>query len=149
MCRGLLVLVFISRYAEAQLPVTRLMCHYYEYHCLGDKHEIFISCNYILIFNICCLDMHGLSCLQHFKHFELILVELYCTGILIVLTVMIKLKSAPILTRVEGSYVGLTHISLASFLWDIGKQNSPRCDAAECGVSSGAILFAQRNFIEK
>ena len=25
----------------------------------------------------------------------------------------------------------LTHISLASFLWDIGKQNSPRCDALE------------------
>ena len=36
----------------------------------------------------------------------------------------------------------LTHISLASLLWDIGKQNSPRCDAAECGVPSGAILFA-------
>ena len=27
-------------------------------------------------------------------------------------------------------------------LWDIGKQNSPRCDAAERGVPSGAILFA-------
>ena len=40
----------------------------------------------------------------------------------------------------------LTHISLASFLWDIGKQNSPRCDAAKCGVQSGAILFA---YIEK
>ena len=25
----------------------------------------------------------------------------------------------------------LIHISLASFLWDIGKQNSPRCDAAK------------------
>ena len=24
----------------------------------------------------------------------------------------------------------LTHLSLASLLWDIGKQNSPRCDAA-------------------
>ena len=36
----------------------------------------------------------------------------------------------------------LTHISLASLLWDIGKQNSPRCDAAERGVPSGAILFA-------
>ena len=43
----------------------------------------------------------------------------------------------------------LTHLSLASLLWDIGKQNSPRCDAAERGVPSGAILFAQRNFIEK
>ena len=43
----------------------------------------------------------------------------------------------------------LTHLSLASLLWDIGKQNSPRCDAAERGVPSGAILFAYRNFIEK
>ena len=25
----------------------------------------------------------------------------------------------------------LTHLSLASFLWDIGKQYSPRCDATE------------------
>ena len=41
----------------------------------------------------------------------------------------------------------LTHLSLASLLWDIGKQNSPRCDAEECGVPSGAILFV--NFIEK
>ena len=36
----------------------------------------------------------------------------------------------------------LTHLSLASLLWDISKQNSPRCDAAEHGVPSGAILFA-------
>ena len=36
----------------------------------------------------------------------------------------------------------LTHLSLASLLWDIGKQNSPRWDAAERGVPSGAILFA-------
>ena len=36
----------------------------------------------------------------------------------------------------------LTHLSLASLLWDIGKQNSPRCDAAERGVPSGAILFS-------
>ena len=40
------------------------------------------------------------------------------------------------------------HISLANFLWDIDKQNSPRCDAAERGVASEAILFAsKRNFI--
>ena len=39
----------------------------------------------------------------------------------------------------------LTHISLASFLWDIGKQNSPRCDAAERGVPSGAVLFAYKD----
>ena len=44
-----------------------------------------------------------------------------------------------------GTFVGfflLTHISLASFLWDIGKQHSPRCNAAERGIPSGAILFA-------
>ena len=40
-------------------------------------------------------------------------------------------------------------LSLVSLLWDIGKQYSPRCDAAECGVPSGAILFAERIFIEK
>ena len=28
--------------------------------------------------------------------------------------------------------VGLAHISLASFLWDIGKQCRPRSDATEC-----------------
>ena len=38
--------------------------------------------------------------------------------------------------------VQLTHLSLASLLWDIGKQSSPRCDAAKRGVPSGAILFA-------
>ena len=36
----------------------------------------------------------------------------------------------------------LTHLSLDFFLWDIGKQHSPRCDAAERGVPFGAILFA-------
>ena len=36
----------------------------------------------------------------------------------------------------------LTHLSLAALLWDIGEQNSPRCDAAKRGVPSGAILFA-------
>ena len=43
----------------------------------------------------------------------------------------------------------LTYLTLASILWDIGKQYIPRCDAAECGVPSGAILFAYRNLIEK
>ena len=42
----------------------------------------------------------------------------------------------------------ICYLSLASLLWDIGKQNSPRCNAAERGVPSGAILFAQSNFIE-
>ena len=43
----------------------------------------------------------------------------------------------------------LTHLSLASLLWDIGKQHSPRCDAAERGVPPATILFAKRIFIEK
>ena len=43
----------------------------------------------------------------------------------------------------------LTHISLVFILWDIGKQHSPRCDATERGVPSGAILFAWKSFIEK
>ena len=43
----------------------------------------------------------------------------------------------------------LTHISLASLLWDLGKQNSPRRDAAERGVPSGAILFAYKKFHRK
>ena len=38
---------------------------------------------------------------------------------------------------------------LNQMISDIGKQNSPRCDAAFCGVPSGAILFALRTFIEK
>ena len=42
----------------------------------------------------------------------------------------------------------LTHISLATFLWDIGKQYSHRCDTAERGVPSGAILFAKKIFIK-
>ena len=46
-------------------------------------------------------------------------------------------------------FVALTHLSLASLLRDIGKQHSSRCDAAERGVPSGAMLFAWRNFIEK
>ena len=31
-----------------------------------------------------------------------------------------------------GLHCLLTHISLASFLWDIGKQCRPRSDAVEC-----------------
>ena len=46
-------------------------------------------------------------------------------------------------------FVILAHISLASFLWDICKQNNLRCDAAKRGVPSGAILFAYMVFIEK
>ena len=41
----------------------------------------------------------------------------------------------------------LLNSPLASFLWDVGKQNSPWCDAALCDVPSGAILFAYIIFI--
>ena len=43
----------------------------------------------------------------------------------------------------------LTHISLASYFGDIGKQYRPRWDAAERGVSSGSTLFAYRNFYKQ
>ena len=43
----------------------------------------------------------------------------------------------------------LVHLILASLLWDIGKQNSPVCDAAKRGVPSEAILFAERKIVEK
>ena len=49
----------------------------------------------------------------------------------------------------DVSYLIFTHISLASFLCDMDKQNSPRCDAAERGRPSGALLFAYLIFIEK
>ena len=42
----------------------------------------------------------------------------------------------------------LTHLSLASFLWDIGKQCRPRSDTAERGVLSGSSLFAYRMFYQ-
>ena len=56
-----------------------------------------------------------------------------------------------VLAKVRSiTHVSLTHIhvSLASFLWDIGKQYSPICDAEKCGVPSEAILFAHKKFIE-
>ena len=46
-------------------------------------------------------------------------------------------------------HVPLTHLTMTSFLWDKGKQNSPRWDTAKRGVPSGAILFADMIFIEK
>ena len=39
---------------------------------------------------------------------------------------------------------GLTHVRLASFLWDFSKQCKPRSDAAERGVWSGYPPFAYR-----
>ena len=55
----------------------------------------------------------------------------------------------PVLDIESHIFRSLTHFSLASLLWDMGKQHSPRCYAAERGVPSGAILFAWRNFIEQ
>ena len=43
----------------------------------------------------------------------------------------------------------LTHISLASFICDIGKQCRPRSDATERGVWLGSTLFAYGNFYQK
>ena len=44
----------------------------------------------------------------------------------------------------------LTHISLASHFWGIGKRCGPRSDAAERrGVWSGSTLFANGNFYKK
>ena len=51
--------------------------------------------------------------------------------------------------RVSGNTYFFLGLSLASFLWDIGKQNSPRCDVAKGGIPSEAILFADLIFIEK
>ena len=56
---------------------------------------------------------------------------------------------SPLLFLHEEQGPALTHISLVSFLWDIGKQKSPRCDAAKRSVPSGTIPFADINFIEK
>ena len=53
------------------------------------------------------------------------------------------------LLQKQAVIIFLTHISLASFLWDIGKQNRPRCDATKHGVPSENILFADKIFIEK
>ena len=60
--------------------------------------------------------------------------------------------SKNIMKRDKFGFTGIetsTHLSLVSLLWDDGKQNSPRCDTAKCGVPSVAILFAYTIFIEK
>ena len=54
----------------------------------------------------------------------------------------------------KGNYRKRGHFSLRLLYTCIkpgvvGKQHSPRCDASERGVPSGAILFAQINVIEK
>ena len=45
---------------------------------------------------------------------------------------------------VKKAEISLTniHVSPVSYLWDTGKQYSPRCDASECSVPSEAFLFA-------
>ena len=64
-----------------------------------------------------------------------------------------KVTFFPFLTSINNNklllYNSLTNLSRASFLWDIGKENSARWDATKRGVPSGAILFAYTNFIEK
>ena len=45
-------------------------------------------------------------------------------------------------SELQIALITLTHISLVVILWDIGSQHSPRCEAAERGIPSGAILFA-------
>ena len=35
----------------------------------------------------------------------------------------------------------VTHMSLASFLWDIGKLNSPRCDATNMASNLGLFCL--------
>ena len=40
--------------------------------------------------------------------------------------------------------VSLTHLRLASLLWDISKQSRTRSDAAKRGAGSGSALFAYR-----
>ena len=54
----------------------------------------------------------------------------------------LKYKIAVLIAIIGLCLALLTHISLASFSWDIGKQNIPRCDAAKHGVPSGVTLFA-------
>ena len=49
----------------------------------------------------------------------------------------------------ETLKIDLSHISLAFLLWNIGKQCRSRSDAAERGVWSGSLLFANRMFYQK
>ena len=67
----------------------------------------------------------------HYNSLSIFLVQAPCMKAFIVVHII-----------ADDVIIILTHLSLASLLWDIGKQNSPRCDAAERGVPSGAILFA-------
>ena len=46
-------------------------------------------------------------------------------------------------------YHVLTHMYMASHVWDLGKQCRPKSDAAEGLVLSGSTRFAYRNFYQK
>ena len=59
------------------------------------------------------------------------------------------------LSRADTSVVGgpvwlkFEQYKPGALFMDIGKQNSPRCEAAKSGVTSGTILFAYLIFIKK
>ena len=50
--------------------------------------------------------------------------------------IVLNVFTEPLLSTSEmpSVLVQLTHLSLVSLLRDIGKQNSPRCDAADRGI---------------
>ena len=56
--------------------------------------------------------------------------------------------------QVENQNVGFSQrgsniekLSMASFVWGLGKQNSPRCDAAKNGIQSWANKISSKNEI--
>ena len=77
----------------------------------------------------------------------------YCKAVLLlcfcICEMLVFSRCGSFVTLLKKYKLILTHLSLASLLWDIGKQTRLRCDAAERGVPSGAILFALKIFIEK
>ena len=72
----------------------------------------------------------------------MLLLTVLIAVVVVVLIVVVVVVVVVVLVVDVFFYVVLTHLSLASLLWDIGKQNSPRWDVTERGVPSGAILFA-------
>ena len=60
--------------------------------------------------------------------FEKIALSILKDGIMTLYPAMIRSKDAWLGVETQN---WITHLSLASLLWDIGKQHSPRCDAAE------------------
>ena len=118
---------------KAVFLTTRLNCKtllksYLRWALCGSRQEFYRKCNVMLL----------LFFISVFK-------KLVSACSCLCLSVLASIRSY----KLWSTDSSLTHISLVSFLWDICKQNSPRCDAAFCGVPSGAILFAFMNFIEK